>query len=93
MVRFGFDEEVKAAGNSAIKKEDVTDVTSAASVALQPESESAIQVLIVPTTEYCFAKDTSLSELGDLHELDTSSALHQDVNLMLADSLYSTRTG
>lgn len=38
-------------------------------------------------------KDTSFNELEDLLELETGSALHQNVNLLLADLECSTCSG
>lgn len=35
-------------------------------------------------TEYCFGKDTSFDELGDLHEPKADSALHSNVSVVLA---------
>lgn len=42
--------------------------------------------------EFCLVKDTSFSELGDVRELDRGSALRQNVNLVLNDPPYSTRS-
>lgn len=42
--------------------------------------------------EYCFVVHASFDELEHLHELETGAALHQSVNLVLADFPYSTRS-
>lgn len=39
-----------------------------------------------------FVKDTLFNRLDSLHEPKRGSALHQNVHLVLADSLYSTLT-
>lgn len=58
------------------KVEDDVDGTEAASGALQPKVESALQVPKVVMADQFFAKDTPLNVLEDPHELKTSFALH-----------------
>lgn len=60
--------------------------------ALQPEPEPFFHVLEVAMREYCFLKDTSINELKGLRELKTGSSLHQNLNFVLADLLYITRS-
>lgn len=69
---------------------DVFDATPAVSAALQPEADFSLHLLRVAARECCFIKNTSLQELQDMHELETDSVSHRNVNLMLADPPYST---
>lgn len=41
---------------------------------------------------YCLVKDNFFNELLDLHELNTDSALHQNVNLMRDNPPYNTHS-
>lgn len=47
-------------------------------------------MLIGAMREYRFVRNTSLIELENFHELETDSALYQNVSLVLADHSYST---
>lgn len=91
-MRISSDEEMKVAAESFGKPENVIDVTVAASSAPQPEARSAFQVLKIATKEYCFVKDTAFNEPEFLHELETSSVLQQNMNLMLAKPPKNTRS-
>lgn len=62
----------------------------AVSVAPQLKAESTFQGLAVAMRECPFVHDTSSSELENLQELDTSSALHQNVAVVLADLPHGT---
>lgn len=64
--------------------EDVRDAILAASSALEPEAKSAFSVLEVSMRKYRFFKDTFGNEKKHLQELETGSALHQSMNLVLA---------
>lgn len=81
---------MKDAVESVARMKDVTDMTPAASSPLHSEAESAFQVLKVALREYRLVKDTSFSELEELHELEAGSALHKMINLVLADTLYNS---
>lgn len=81
---------MKIPAESAANVENVIGVTPPASGALQPEVELAFQMFKVAIREYCFIKETSFSELEDLHELEKSSSQHQSVNLVLTDPGSST---
>lgn len=66
----------------SFSKMDVNiDATPAVSGALQLESGSAVQVLVVARSEHCFVQDTFVSELVDLFEKDTSSTVELYMNL------------
>lgn len=59
VTRNSIDKVIKAAAESVTKMETVIRLTSAASDAIQPEAESALEVLKVATKEYCFVRYTS----------------------------------
>lgn len=82
---------MKVAAKSAAKAADVIEVALAASSALRPKADSAFRILKIDMREYCFVKSINANALEDLDEPDTSSAMHQNVNLMLADPPSSTR--
>lgn len=86
-----FEKMAVTAAETASKGMDAIDVTQMASGTLQPEAQSATQMLMVAMREYCVVKDTSFNELEDLHKLEIGSTLHQNVNLLLADPLSNTR--
>lgn len=87
MKRTSPDEEmVKVEPGSSAKLEGVIDSTLAAFDVLQPKAKSASHLLKLAMGEYCFVNNTSCNELEDLHDLETGSALHQNMRLMLADS-------
>lgn len=69
---------------------DVTHATPVVFRALQLKAESAFEVLSVAMRDYHISKNTYINEREDPHELQIGSALHQNVNLILADSPYST---
>lgn len=81
--RQSFDEGVNVEVESVAKVE-VIDVTQVASGALQSKT-SAFQVLAAALKKYYFIKDRSFIELKDLHELQTSFSLYQNVNLVLVN--------
>lgn len=72
--------------------QDFTDATKTFFGSLQLEAESALLLVKVAMREYCFMENTSFSEVKDLHDLKMGSALHQNVNLVLADPPHSTRS-
>lgn len=92
MTRTRFDDGGKTFAKSVGKVDDVIDVRPAASGAQQLEAESALWKLKLAMMEYRFVKSISFNELEDLYDLDDGSALHQNVNLLLANLLYSTRS-
>lgn len=81
-----FDEKAKFGAESVPKIRNVNDVIPAVLGALQPEPESAFQLLEVALRKNCFVKNTSL------HKPDTDSALQQNVGLVRGGPLYSTRS-
>lgn len=84
--RISFDgKRLKAGGKSMIRLEDVNGASPVVSGALQLEAKSSFQVYKTATRVHRFVTDTFLNELEDLHELETSSALHRNQNLVLAD--------
>lgn len=87
-----FDEGVRAASEIVAKRDDVIGVPPAASNAPQPEAKSAFKVLKIAIREYCFLRYTSFNEAEKLRELEMGSALHCNVNLVLAEPLYSIRS-
>lgn len=81
MARTTFDEKrAPAKTKSAEKAEDVTDKTSADSGALQWDGQLTSQRLYNVMEEKRFVKDNVFNKLEDLHEPETSSLLHQNVN-------------
>lgn len=92
VTRGSFDEhEVKVLAESVAKAEIVDDVTPTASGALQPKAGSGAQVSAVAMSQCCVVSDNFFNELEDMRELEKGSALHRNVNLVLADALCSTR--
>lgn len=83
---------MKAGAESAAKVESVPNAAPTVSGALQPEAKIAFQVFHGAVEECSFVKDASCDELKDLSELEISSAVHQNVNLVLPDPSYSTRS-
>lgn len=92
LTRTSSDEEMRAAAESVLKTEKVIGVKWAAYGTLQPEVESAFQVLIVVMSRYCLVKDTILNERKYLFERKTRYALHKSVELVLADAPYCARS-
>lgn len=90
--RASFDDEMKIAAKGLAKVEEVTGVTRAASGAPQLEAESTSEVLKVAIRECCPGKDSFFSELEDLRDLETGSAPHQNLTLVLAEPRCSTRS-
>lgn len=70
---------------------NVIDGTPADPGELQPESESAFQLVEVAMREYHLFRDTICNELEDLHGLVTGSPLYQKVSLVLVDRTCTIR--
>lgn len=68
--------------------ENFIDAVPAASGPPQQEAESAFQLLKTAMTEHYLVQDTFFNEPEDLRELETDSALHLNVDLLLADPSY-----
>lgn len=75
-----------------IEAEDFNNVTWAASSSLLGGAKFSCQVLKIAVREYCVIEDTFFSELEDRHELEKSSLLYRNVELVLNDSLDNTRS-
>lgn len=70
MTRSTFDgEEVKVGVENLAKVEKVTGAKPAAFGTLQPEAESAFQVIEIAIRDGCLIKDGSINELEDFHWL------------------------
>lgn len=76
---------MKAGVQSLAKAEVFAEATQATSGALPLETESFSQVLKAEMRGYYFVRNTSVHELEDLRELETSSGLLQNVILVLTD--------
>lgn len=92
MRRTCFDEVAKVVTESDAKIEEVIEMTPTASGALQPEAQSAFQMLEIAISKYFFVENTSFNRLKDLEKLETNSALRHSVNMVLVDPAYGTRS-
>lgn len=87
------EEGVKSKAESMAKVKEVTEATRTATSVLQLETRFAFQVSKVFVRVFCLVNATSLNELKELQQLETSSASDHIGDLVLAGPLNSTRTG
>lgn len=75
-----------------MKKEDTVDTISTSSGPAEPKAGSKAEILKCALEKHCLIRDSSLNELQEEHEFETSSVLTEQVTFVLADPPYSTRS-
>lgn len=80
-----------AGENSVAKVENVNDATLAVFGKRQLEAKSPFHALKVAMKDYCLVKSTSFDEPTDRNGLETGSARHQNISLVLANPTQNTR--
>lgn len=78
-------EDVKAGLNIFANVVNVTDATTVSCDALEPNKYYAFQISEVPMTESFLLDRSPVREHREILELETTSALHQNVKVVLAD--------
>lgn len=73
-----------------VRKKNTVDKIPARFSAAEPAVGPGVELLTSPAKKYCVIQEKSLNDLEDKYKLETGSVFTEVVNVVLADSQYSS---